>query len=203
MYQPFDIGTRFRVTPPDAQASTDHRLDLVMQRGAFGSGEHETTESCLAALETLVDLPGARVLDLGSGTGILAIAALKLGAASAVCVDIEPQAVATAEINCRLNGLDSRVTHITGTLDAVSASSFDLILANIYGDILIALAKPLATCLAPGGTLLLSGILWEFNFDVRQAYERHGCTLVSNRLLEEFSTVLMSKNKISPPLLTT
>lgn len=192
MYRPFPIGNRFRITPPGQPPSTDGRIDLVMQRGAFGSGEHETTESCLTRLETLA-LNGDRLLDLGSGTGILAIAALKLGAGHATCVDIEATAVATAEENCRLNGFDERVRHLTGTLDDVDEAGFDLILANIYGDILIALAAPLVAKARPGATLLLSGILWEYNFDVRQAYERQGCRIVANQMLEEFSTILLEK----------
>jgi ribosomal protein L11 methyltransferase len=195
MYQPFNIGAKFRITPPGHPAPTDDRIDLVMQRGAFGSGEHETTESCLEILERLPEVQAARVLDLGSGTGILAIAALKLGAAHAVCVDIDAQAVETAQGNCRLNEVDGRVTHVTGTLDAVATTSFDVILANIYGDILLAAAQALAAKLKPGGALLLSGVLWEDNFAVRQAYERSGCEVRQNYMLPEFSTVLMQKGR--------
>jgi ribosomal protein L11 methyltransferase len=191
MYQPFTIGSKFRITPPTTLCVNDDRIDLVMQRGAFGSGEHETTESCLKILERRPGVKGARILDLGSGTGILAIAALKLGAEHAVCVDIEEDAVESARVNCQLNQLDDAVTHITGTLDIVKDNNFDLVLANIYGDILLALAEPLTAKLKPGGTLLLSGILWEYNFDVRQTYERMGCEVVSNHMLEEFSTTLM------------
>ena len=164
-----------------------------MQRGAFGSGEHQTTRSCLELMEKMADLEAAEVLDLGSGTGILAIAALKLGASHAVCVDIEAQAVETAMANCALNHLERRTTHMTGTLAEVFQTGFDVVLANIYGDILIDLAAPLSGKLKQGGALLLSGILWEYNFDVRQAYEKQGCQVIKNRMLEEFSTVLMKK----------
>ncbi|PLX73885.1 MAG: SAM-dependent methyltransferase [Desulfuromonas sp.] len=193
-YQPLTIGRNFRICPPEAVPANNGRIDLVMQRGAFGSGEHETTESCLEILEKIPVVKGARILDLGSGTGILAIAALKLGAGHAICVDIEPNAVETARHNCRLNDLEDRVTHITGTLDNVLESGFDLVLANIYGDILLSLAPSLTTKTRPGGRLLLSGILWEYNFDVRQAYERQGCVVVKNHLLEEFSSVEMLRN---------
>ena len=194
-YHPFNIGTKFRITPPGTPVSNDNRLDLIMQRGAFGSGEHETTESCLEILGNLPEISDARVLDLGSGTGILAIAALQLGARHATCVDIEPTAVETAEINCRLNGLEDRVTHVTGTLDDVLENDFDIVLANIYGDILLGLAQSLSVKLKAGGTMLLSGILWEYNFDVRHAYEKNGCEVIHNRMLEEFSTVLMHKKE--------
>ena len=191
-YQPFNIGSRFRIVPEDSNPSAD-RIDLIMQRGAFGSGEHQTTSSCLELMEGMAELDAARILDLGSGTGILAIAALKLGAKDAVCVDIEARAVETARTNCALNQLEDRVTHITGTLDEVSETGFDVILANIYGDILISIAGPLCKKLRQGGVLLLSGILWEYNFDVRQAYQRQGCEVIKNRILDEFSTVLMKK----------
>jgi len=194
MYKPFTIGSKFRITPPGAPDTKDDRINLVMQRGAFGSGEHETTESCLEMMETLPNIKGVRLLDLGIGTGILAIAALKCGAGNAVCVDIDPDAVRTSRDNFSHNGLEDRATHITGTLDAVAESDFDLVLANIYGDILLDLAMPLAAKLRRGGALLLSGILWEYNFDVRKAYERNGCTVVKNRLLEEFSTVLLTRD---------
>ena len=193
-YEPFNIGNRYCITPPGASSNDYDRIDLVMQRGAFGSGEHETTENCLELMEHLPELDGARVLDLGSGTGILAIAALKLGAEHAVCVDIEPKAVETAKLNCHLNDLDQQATHIVGTLDNVSEDCFDIILANIYGDILLKLAPALTAKLQPEGTIMLSGILWEYNFDVRQAYERQGCRVIKNKLLEEFSSVLLQKS---------
>jgi len=194
MYPPFNVGSKFRIVPPDHPSATDGRIDLVMQRGAFGSGEHETTVSCLEVLESFPEVNGAQVLDLGSGTGILAIAALKLKAAHTVCVDIEPSAVETAQVNFQLNNLDEQATHITGTLDAVKERGFDLILANIYGDILLDLVEPLTAMVKPGGALLLSGILWEYNFDVRQAYKKRGCEIVRNRILEEFSTILLRKS---------
>jgi ribosomal protein L11 methyltransferase len=110
-----------------------------------------------------------------------------------VCVDIEAQAVETARANCVMNNIERRLTHIVGTLTEGNDTGFDVILANIYGDILIDVAESLSLKLKPGGALLLSGILWEYNFDVRQAYERQGCQVIKNRLLDEFSTVLMRK----------
>ncbi len=193
MYSPFEIGTRFRILPPEAPPSTDERIDLVMARGAFGSGEHETTASCLEILEELPEVRGALVLDLGSGTGILAIAALKLGAASALCIDINPDAVATARRNCELNGVADRAQHLAGDLASAPRGEFDLVLANIYGDLLLDLAADLTARARPGALLLFSGMLWEYNYDVRATYEKLGCTVVKNRLLEEFSTVLLRK----------
>jgi ribosomal protein L11 methyltransferase len=191
MYQPLLIGEHIRIVPPGTVVAAPGRLDIVMARGAFGSGEHETTASCLDLLATLPRMRNARVLDVGSGTGILAIAALLLGAGSACCVDICPQAVESARHNCELNSLDDRVNHLAGTLGDIDETSFDLILANIYGDILLDIAPAIVARARSGANILLSGILWEYNFDVRQAFERRGCRVLKNRLLEEFSTVLL------------
>lgn len=194
MYQPFNIGNRLRIVPPDCAVPQEERIDLVIAKGAFGSGEHETTASCIEVLEELPGLDGARLLDLGSGTGILALATLKLGADKAVCVDINPDAVKTCERNCKLNGYAERVRHVTGSLETVRDRDFDLVLANIYGDLLVDFAAGLVERTREGGMLLLSGILWEYNFEVRTIYEKLGCTLVKNQMLGEFSTALMKKN---------
>jgi len=192
MYQPFLIGNRFRVVPPGTPPLPE-RLDLIMERGAFGSGEHETTHSCLELLETLPAVQHANLLDLGSGTGILSIAALKLGANAATCVDISPEAVENCRHNCDLNGCADQVTHVPGSLAELEARTFDLVLANIYGDLLLQFASDLVPRVRPGGFLMLSGILWEDNFAVRQAYTDLGCEVQRNRMLEEFSTLLLQK----------
>ena len=193
IFSPFTIGRSFRILPQGDPAIEDDRINLWMAPGAFGSGEHETTESCLEILEKLDVVPGARVLDLGSGTGILAIAALKLGAKSACCIDIDPAAVATCRLNAELNGVADKINHLCGTLEDFDCGSFDLILANIYGDILLNVAKSLAQKALPGAPLLLSGILYEYNFDVRSTYQKHACQVTKNFMLNEFSTVLLHK----------
>jgi ribosomal protein L11 methyltransferase len=192
-FTPFEVGGRFRISPPGTPACGDDRVELVMAPGAFGSGEHETTASCLEILATLPNLAEARVLDLGSGTGILAMAALKLGARSALCVDLDPVAVSTCRLNCKGNGLDGRVEHLCGTLEQAPADRFDLILANLHGDILLRVAEGLVARAGPGATLLLSGILYEDDFQVRRCYEQLGCTVVRHRMLEEFTTLLLSR----------
>jgi ribosomal protein L11 methyltransferase len=166
-----------------------------MAPGAFGSGEHETSASCLEILAELPAPEGARVLDLGSGTGILAIAALKLGARSALCVDVDPAAVRTCKLNCELNGVGDRVEHACGTIEQVAEEQFELILANIYGDILLQVAELLVASARSGAALLLSGILHEDNFEVRRRYQELGCTELRYRALEEFTTVLLRRGR--------
>ena len=192
-YTPFTIGSRFRIQPPGVPPSTDGRIDLWILRGAFGSGEHETTESCLEVLEKLPVITGSRVLDLGSGTAILTIAAMRLGAQSAVCVDIDPGAVRTGLTSCELNGFTDTIEHVCGTLDDVPGADFDLLLGNIYGDILLESASALVSKAKAGATFVLSGILWQDNFDVQKCYSQFGCDVRSNRLLEEYSTIVLRK----------
>ncbi len=192
-YIPFDIGKRFTIAPPDISLPENDRIQLLMDRGAFGSGEHETTQSCLEILETLPAEGNSKILDLGSGTAILTIAALLLNQGHAWCVDIEKEAVLSAQRNCRINGIDDEITHLCGTLEQLEENNFSLILANIYGDILLDVAEDLVAKAKPGALLLLSGILWEYNFDVRQKYQKLDCKLIKNRLLDEFSTILFQK----------
>lgn len=193
-YHPFDIGKRFTIAPPDILLPESDRIQLLMDRGAFGSGEHETTQSCLEILEILPAGENPKILDLGSGTAILTIATLLLNPGRAWCVDIDAVAVISGQRNCRLNGVDDDITHVCGTLEQLEENNFSLILANIYGDILLDVAEDLVAKAKPGALLLLSGILWEYNFDVRQKYQKLGCKLIKNRLLDEFSTILLQKN---------
>jgi ribosomal protein L11 methyltransferase len=192
-YRPFDLGARFRIVPPHVPALAGERIVLLLPRGAFGSGEHETTASCIEVLETLPEVSGARVLDLGSGTAILAVAALKLGAKTALCVDDSPRAIECGRRCCELNGVAARVTHLCGTLADVGEGAFDLALANVYADVLLDVAGGLLARAEPKALLLLSGIPWEDNFELRRRYERLGCTVLRNRMLEEYSTVLLRK----------
>jgi len=190
-FSTFPIGKRFNIVPENEPPPTDARIALIMAAGAFGSGEHETSASCLEELEQIPALQEKTVLDLGSGTGILALAAVKLGAKSALCVDIEPKAVKTCIYNCELNQVQDKVRHRCGTAADIGGETFELIIANIYGDILLDIADDLLMHASPGATLLFSGILYEYNFDVRQRYERLGCQVIKNRMLSEFSTILL------------
>jgi ribosomal protein L11 methyltransferase len=194
-YTPFVIGARLRVVPPGATPSADGRVDLVVARGAFGSGEHETTASCLELIESLAAVRDADVLDLGAGTGILAIAALRLGARRAVLIDIDPGAQPIAQRHCALNEVTERAAILCGELDAARAvappEGFGLLISNLHGDLLLRLAPGLVELARPGAHLVLSGILWEHNWDVRQRFAQLGCALLLNRFLDEYSSLLL------------
>jgi ribosomal protein L11 methyltransferase len=124
--------------------------------GAFGAGTHPTTHLLLDALATRLR-GGETVLDVGCGSGVLAIAALRLGAASAVGIDLEPAAVAATRANAERNGLGQHVTAAATPLSEIDGA-FDIVLANIGLHVLVELASDLERCLAPGGWLGLSGI---------------------------------------------
>ena len=148
---------------------------------AFGTGLHPTTRLCLAATEQLADdgiLGGARVLDVGCGSGILAIAALRLGAASAVGVDTDPIAIEATTANVRRNRLTRRIRARLGSLPSVEPP-FDVVLANLIAGVLVPLAAALRDELRPGGSLLASGIFVDRTDEVVAAFEAVGLAVVA------------------------
>ena len=155
------VGARTVIRPPwcdYAPAPGDVVIDLD-PGAAFGNGLHPSTQLCLVALEECVS-SGMRALDVGTGSGVLAIAAARLGAASVDALDVEPVAVATARENVARNGLLDRVRVALGTVERTDefAGRYDLVVANIVAPVLIRLAPALVAALAPGGRLLASGI---------------------------------------------
>jgi ribosomal protein L11 methyltransferase len=164
-----------------------------VEGSAFGSGTHPTTRSCLEILATLAPLDGLRVLDLGSGSGILGLAALRLGAASALCVDLNPEAVESARRAGAENGLAIRLSHRVGTASDVAGTEFDLVVANIGGALLVDEAACIAPLARPGGRLLLSGLLRECAADLEAAYGARGCRTVDRRFADGFCTVLLAR----------
>ena len=157
--KPVTVG-RFTVFPnPDPR--TPNRFSIVIPPStAFGTGHHATTRLCLAAMQR-VDLGGRRVLDVGTGSGLLAIAAGRLGAAEVVGVDNDPDAIRTAEENLALNGGGARVRFEALDLRRLSIPPADLVIANLTAALLCAEAPALGRAAAPGGRLVLSGLLAE------------------------------------------
>ena len=164
------------------------RLDPGM---AFGTGHHPTTRLCLTEIERRVQ-PGAKVLDLGTGSGILAIAAAGLGASSVLGLDRDTTACTVARRNVRANGLARRVRIMRGSIPQPGVSGFDLVLANISAKVLTALAAPLAQTLAPDGLLIASGVLEEQGASVAEAFRGAGLQVHDVRALEDWAVLLAS-----------
>jgi len=163
-FKPLRIGRRLLIVPSweRAEAGPDDIVLSLDPGMAFGTGGHETTRLCLEQLETvLLGRPAgspASVLDLGTGSGILAMAAARLGAGRVCAVDIDPEAVEVARENLAINGLAERIECSATPLEALDGP-FDVILANILAEELVRLAPQLTARLAPDGVLILSGIL--------------------------------------------
>ena len=157
-YHAMDIGQRLAIVPGWETYDTD-RIVITMDPGmAFGTGTHETTSLCLETLDSMVK-GGERVLDIGTGSGILAIAALKLGAASAEGVDIDPVAVRTAGENAALNGVQDKLTVLVGDLSDKASGTYDIITANIVANAILSLAPAVPGLMAEGATFIASGII--------------------------------------------
>ena len=183
-WQPTPIGQRLLVVPAWEDAEDEGRVKLFLDPGrTFGSGTHVTTKLCLEAIEGLIH-GGEKVADLGCGSGILAIAALKLGAKSAFACDLEPDCPAVVAENLARNAVAAeRCTVRCGdlltdeTLAAQMGGGYDLILANIVSDVILALAPRVRGLLAPGGHFLCSGIIDTRAEEVAQALTAAGLTV--------------------------
>ena len=174
---PMEIGSRLAVVPSWQQYDTD-RVKLILDPGlAFGTGGHETTSLCLEALDEQVR-GGERVLDIGTGSGILAIAALKLGAASAEGVDIDPVAVRTAGENAALNGVQDKLTVLVGDLSDKASGTYDIITANIVANAILSLAPAVPGLMAEGATFIASGIIDSRKDEVIAGLEKAGLAVV-------------------------
>ena len=174
-FHPVKMSPHFWAAPAWENAVPAEGEDVIrIEPGmAFGSGVHDTTCMCVQFLEECVQ-PGDVVLDVGTGTGILAVAAAKLGAAAVTAVDLDAQAVTQAQINARLNGVESVLSiQNSDLLTAVPAgrSKADVVVANLVTDAVLALMPALPQYLRSGGTFIASGIIDERIEEVRQAAE--------------------------------
>jgi ribosomal protein L11 methyltransferase len=163
---------------------------------AFGTGHHPTTRMCLTELEKLVT-PGMKVMDVGTGSGILTIAAAKLGAGHVLALDIDPAAIKAARANVKANDLQRvvKVERRTISPEDDVETGFDLVVANLYTKVILDIAPTLVAQLAPKGTLIISGILAERVGEVERSLEAVGCTLIRMDREGDWAVLVGSKTR--------
>ena len=180
-FHPIKIGERLLIRPTwEDEYDAEGRAVLHLEPGlAFGTGSHETTRLCLEALEKNIK-GGERVLDVGCGSGILAIASLLLGAESATGVDIDELAVKTAEENGKMNGFGSdRLTFIHGDLADKVSGKFDIVVANIVADVIIMFCKTVPEFMADNAVFITSGIIDIREQEVVDAFTENGFEIIA------------------------
>ncbi len=194
-FTPFDLGEKFTVVPKGHSILEDERFRIALGYGrAFGSGQHETTASCIEKMEKMGPLAGLRVLDFGTGTGILSLAAASLGSGMIVAFDIEHDAAIAAASNAELNNSREKVLVFCGNLDCVlPGCAFDLILANIYSDIILGNSDSLCSLLSPGGIMILSGIDYTDSTQVKDRLGGLGLNCEEIEFLEDYVTQVWFK----------
>jgi ribosomal protein L11 methyltransferase len=183
------VGTRLYVCPSWLATPPAGRLAIVIDpEMAFGTGRHATTRACLALLERACEQHAAcRALDVGTGSGVLAIALAKLGAAHVLAIDNDPVALRTAARNAERNGVGRRIR--LGSDLSVTAGPYDVIVANLYADLLADLAPRLAALLAETGRLICSGFVEADALHVAATYERRGLHTIAKEFDEGWVTL--------------
>ena len=174
-FKPLRLGEHIVIKPGwcefEAQAG-DHIIEIDPGM-AFGTGTHETTGMCVELIEKYVK-DDMRVIDVGTGTGILAMAAMHMGASDALAIDIDRVAVRVAEENVRINGFEGKIRCVAGNLLDEVDEAADVVIANIIADVIIMIAEPVKKHIRPGGRFICSGIASERKQDVLDALDAAG-----------------------------
>ena len=201
-YPPQEIGEKIVILPYWLAGTEGDRLPVILDPGlTFGTGSHPTTRMVVQTMEALVK-PGFHCLDLGSGSGILSLCALRLGAASATGIDIDPKAEDIARENAAYNGFDTpEFTALTGNvtedrdiMQALAAKDYDLVLVNIVADVIIGLAPVLPNFLTEKSILICSGILDVRLEEVLAALKAAGLTVLEVKAEEDWRCVTACRN---------
>jgi ribosomal protein L11 methyltransferase len=202
-YKPISIGTRLLVVPAWYDLPEQDRILIRIDPGmAFGTGTHPTTQLCLGLIEQFMgararDPKPPRVIDVGCGSGILSIAALKLGAELALAVDIDPESLRNSRQNADLNHIGAELIPEAGSVKDIleekfSVRSAPLVVANILAPVIIRLFEAgLAGLLEPGGVMILSGILQEQAQSVMEAAQSKGLTMQGQRQIEDWVALVL------------
>ncbi|MDJ0754664.1 MAG: 50S ribosomal protein L11 methyltransferase [Ardenticatenaceae bacterium] len=177
-YEPFPIGINFWIYPEwePVPAALDEKHVIRLDPGlAFGTGQHETTQLCLEALEDLLE-PGMKVLDLGTGSGVLAIGAAKLGAGTVVAIDNDPVAVRSAADNAAMNQVKDSIHFATGSVSEARGQQYDLLLVNILAAVIVPMIREenLLALRGQNGLFVFSGIVTQQREEFLAVLESHG-----------------------------
>ncbi len=208
-YHPIPVGEGLMIVPAWLEPETGSRLPIRIDPGmAFGTGTHPTTQLCLELTEMFFQQNNGRprVLDIGCGSGILAVAALKLGAGYALGVDIDPLAMEASRQNAALNGVDDQQLELgVGSVAEVRQGQFsleqgELVFANILAPVLVRLLdKGLGELVVPGGWLVLSGILAEQSSEVEAALARHELKLLQHKQSGDWVALAAQRTRSTSP----
>ena len=198
-FKPIEIGNRVLVVPQwETEIPKSDRVKFLINPGlSFGTGSHESTKMCIEEIEKHVK-DGDKILDLGCGSGILSVIALLLGASEAWAVDIDPMAVEVAYSNLLLNGLpkeiyhgfDGDITSDKGLREKLAETKYDIVLANLVADVIIALSGFVKDFVKPGGVFICSGIIIERKDEVVDALEKAGLKVKEVRTMGEWAAAV-------------
>ena len=199
-YPPQEVGEKLIVVPYWNPESGD-RIPVILDPGlTFGTGAHPSTQMCMEFMEELVQ-PGMEVIDLGSGSGILSIAALRLGAKTAIGVDIDPKAEDIARENAgyndfgpdRFDAVTGNVTEDAALMDRLSKKHYDLVFVNIVADVIIGLAPVLQHFLDENTRVICSGILDVREAEVHAALKAAGLTILATKASEDWRSLVAGR----------
>jgi len=193
--KPFPVGRQFYVLPCRDRVPRwpSRRFPIWLEPGmAFGTGTHETTQLCLEAIEDYL-APGTSFLDVGTGSGILALGAVKLRAATIVACDTDPVAIQTARSNAAFNRCSSKLQLVLGEVQKIGRCLFDLIVANLTVEIIQESLPELAARLRPHGRIILSGILSRQWLRLRLQFKRTALSVTDTRRKGEWICLVLSK----------
>lgn len=193
-FKAFEIGEHLAVCPSwETYDNKDNRTVISIDPGAaFGTGTHATTSLCLELLEDIIT-PESTVLDIGTGSGILGIASILLGAKTAVGVDIDPQSVKTAISNSQINGVAEKCEFLVGDLADKVSGKYNVLCANIVADVIIRLFDNAADFMTEDGVFIVSGIIDLRADEVEKNAIEHGFKIVKNLVREEWHAYLLIK----------
>jgi len=188
------ISERIVIKPSFKQyeSKEDEIVITLDPKMSFGTGEHESTKLALRLMEKYVN-GNEKVLDVGSGTGVLSIAAIKLGAVYAVAVDNDPWCYDNCVENCALNNVAKRIKVVEGEIDIIPEEGFNLVFANIQKNILLLISEKIKAKLKKNGIVVLSGLLLKDETEIISHYQSIGFKFIEKEILDEWLAIVLEK----------